>query len=488
MPEWAALEGLPMKRQDTIVAPGALYYLDALELARLIRTKEVSPVEVVQAHLDRIEAVNPKVNAITTLLADQALRSAKEAELAVVKDDELGPFHGVPFSVKDVIDVADVVTHGGSRILVDNVAKQDAPAVARMKRAGAIPIAKTNVPEFSCWTETDNMVTGRTNNPWNLDRTPGGSSGGESASIAAGMSPMGLGSDVAISVRGPAALTGIVGLKATHGRIPYTGHFPNFLSRYWHIGPMARSVRDVTTMLDIIKGPDGIDPYAIHARGAGPANPPIGGRPVRIAYLAKTGFGPIDPEVAAAVEAAAALLERLGHSVEYASIPLLEETDCVATAMTLFMGELLDDLRSLVAGRTEELHFIGTLYANMPDPPLKEYIAAQALMTRLKSVFADFFQRHDVLLCPVIPFTAPPHQLQEYVVNGQTIAATQMMRATSPFNLTGLPGLSVPFRMSSENLPVNVQLVSRWLDEETILRLGALIETENTVWRQRPPL
>jgi aspartyl-tRNA(Asn)/glutamyl-tRNA(Gln) amidotransferase subunit A len=168
--------------------------------------------------------------------------------------------------------------------------------------------------------------------------------------------------------------------------------------------------------------------------------------------------------------------------------PTAEQTDFVATAMTLFMGELLDDIRKLVAGRENELHFIGTLYAEMPDPDFKDYRAAQALMTKLKSVFAGYFEDYDVLLCPVISFTAPPHQIKEYVVDGQTIAATQMMRATSPFNLTGLPGLSVPFRMSSENLPINVQLVARWLDEDTILRLGALIESASIVWDQRPPL
>lgn len=462
--------------------------MDATHLASLIKSKQVSPVAVMQSHLDRIQAVNPKVNAITTLLAEQALQTAKAAEKAVLEGQELGHFHGVPFSVKDVIDVAGVVTHGGSKLLAGNVATKDAPSVARMKAAGAIPISKTNVPEFSCWTETDNLVTGRTNNPWNLDRTPGGSSGGESASIAAGMSPMGLGSDVAISVRGPAAHTGIVGLKATHGRIPYTGHYPHFLGRYWHIGPMARSVRDVTTMFEIIKGADGADPYSVYARDAGPANAPVGGVPLRIGFLSKTGFGPIDPEVAAAVEDVAGFLEGLGHRVEYASIPLLEGNDFVQTAMTLFLGELLGDFRALVAGRKEDLHFIGAFYAEASDPSLKDYIAAQALMIRLKSAFAEYFEKYDVLLCPVLPFTARPHQLQEYVVDGHTIEASQVMRATSPFNLTGLPGLSVPLRMSSENLPINVQLVSRWLDEETILRLGALIESESTVWDQRPML
>ena len=475
---------MPVKKSN---ATTPLYYHDATELAELIRTREVSPVEVTKAHLERIEAVNPKVNAITTLLADEALKAAKEAESAIQKNEEVGPFHGVPFSVKDVIDVAGVRTHGGSKLLADNIANVDAPSVARLKKAGGIVLSKTNIPEFALWTETDNLVTGRTNNPWDLTRTPGGSSGGESASIAAGLSPMGVGSDVAISVRGPAALTGIVGLKPTHGVIPYTGHHP-FLRRYWHIGPMARSVRDVASMFDLMRGSDGIDPYSIYARNPQPAVERIGGQPVRAGFLSKTGFGPVDPEVAEAVEASAKLLQQLGYEVENASIPFLEQNDFVATGMTLFMGELLADLRKQVVGREADLHFIGALYAGLSDPPISDYIAAQAAMTHLKSVFASFFTKYDILLCPVIPFTAPLHQQQELVVNGQTIAATQMMRATVPFNLTGLPGLSVPFRMSSERLPINVQLVSRWFDEETILRTGAIIESGSTVWEQFPAL
>ncbi|WP_186037696.1 amidase [Burkholderia gladioli] len=465
-----------------------LLYQDAVTLASLIRTKQVSPVEIMQAHLDRVEAVNPKVNAITTLLADQAMQSAKAAERAVENGSELGAFHGVPFTIKDSIDLANVVTQAGSRLLSRNVPHGDATTVARMKRAGAIPLAKTNVPEFSYWTETDNRVTGRTNNPWNLDRTPGGSSGGESAAIAAGMSPMGLGSDVAISVRGPAALTGIVGLKATHGRVPYTGHMPRFLSRYWHIGPMARSVRDVAAMFDVIKGADGADPYAIHARDARSSKKPRSGAPVRIGYLSKKGFGPIDPEVAATVEAVGKLLEQHGHHIEQASIPLLEQNDFVGVGTTLTSAEMLPDFRRMVAGREADLFFVGARIASMFDPSLKDYIAAQELVQDLKSAFARYFEQYDLLLCPVIPFTAPPHQQREYIVDGKTIAATQIKRATVPFNLTGLPALSVPFRMSSENLPINVQLVARWLDEETILNIGAAIESASTVWDQRPPL
>src|SRR6202521_5402749 len=260
------------KNPTTLLANGtdAIYYKDATELAALIRTKELSSREVVQAHLDRIRTVNPKINAIVTLLAEDALKGADAADKAVKNRAELGPFHGVPFTIKDAIDTAGILTQRGSKIFAGNIPSKDATVVTRFKEAGAIPLAKTNLPEFSAWQETDNLLTGLTRNPWNLERTPGGSSGAESAAIAAGLSPIGIGSDVAISVRGPAALTGIVGLKATHGRIPYTGHWPEVLNRYWHIGPMARSMRDIALAFSIMQGPDGVDGLAIHAKGAEP--------------------------------------------------------------------------------------------------------------------------------------------------------------------------------------------------------------------------
>ena len=279
-----------------------IIFSDATKLAELIRTREVSPVEVVQAHLDRIEAVNPKINAIVTL-ADGALEAAKAAEAAVLAGDELGPLHGVPFTVKDSIDTADVLTQRGSPIFKGRVPDTDATSVARMKKAGGILLAKTNLPEFSYWIESDNLLTGRSNNPWDLERTPGGSSGGESAAIAAGMSPLGLGTDLAISVRGPAAQTGIVSLKATHGRVPMTGIWPRVPRRFWHVGPMARTVRDLALAFSQLVGPDGLDALCHEHRPVRCRSRP----PRRIdrsgwAGWSEPGFGPVDPEVAATVQ------------------------------------------------------------------------------------------------------------------------------------------------------------------------------------------
>ncbi|KQR76936.1 glutamyl-tRNA(Gln) amidotransferase subunit A [Burkholderia sp. Leaf177] len=463
-----------------------IFYRDATELARLIRTKELSPVEVVKAHLDRIEAVNPKVNAVVTLMRDDAIKAAKTAEAAVLNGAVLGPLHGVPFSIKDALDTEGVLTQRGSKLFAGNIPAKDATAVARFKAAGGIPLMKTNLPEFSAWTETDNLVTGRSNNPWNLDRTPGGSSGGESAAIAAGMSPIGIGSDVAISVRGPAAFTGIAALKATHGRIPYTGHYPAVISKWWHVGPMARTIRDVSLGYSILKGPDGVDGYAVHTRNADSGDVSRAGQPIRVGWVSDAAFGPVDPEITAAVKAAATQLAKLGCDVKEVTLPFLG--DPLATLMTTVYGEIVPYIKELAAGRESELHDIGKGIVSFPDPSFRDYLAAEGRAEALRSAFAGFFQKYDVLLCPVNPMTATPHGAEELVVNGETVSWMHVMRATSPFNVTGLPALSVPYGFSSESLPIGIQLVAKWLDEATILRLGALLERTGGLGDRRPPL
>jgi aspartyl-tRNA(Asn)/glutamyl-tRNA(Gln) amidotransferase subunit A len=463
-----------------------IHYLDATKLATLIRTRELSSREVVQAHLDRVSAVNPQINAIVTLMADEALKAADVADRAVASGATLGPLHGVPFSIKDALDTAGVLTQYGSMLFAGNIPDKDATAVTRFKAAGGIPVAKTNVPEFSAWTETDNLLTGRTNNPWNLERTPGGSSGGESAAIAAGMSPIGIGSDVAISVRGPAAFTGIAALKATHGRVPYTGHFPSVIARWWHVGAMARTVGDVALGYSILKGPDGIDGYAVHARDAGSGDGKIAGQPIRVGWVTDAAFGPVDPEISDAVKAAGARLEDLGCVVEEVSLPFLG--DPLAALMTVVYGEIVPFVKAFATGREADLHAIGKGIMGTPDPTFADFLAAEAKAEALRSAFAGFFQKYDVLLCPVNPMTATPHGAQELVVGGVTVPWAHVMSATSPFNLTGLPALSVPYGFSSEKLPIGIQLVSKWLDEAIILRLGALLERQGGLGDRHPEI
>ena len=462
-----------------------IIYFDATKLAKLIRTRELSPIEVMQAFLGRIEAVNPMINAIVTL-ADSALQAARDAEAAVMAGAELGPLHGVPFTSKDSIDTVGVLTQRGSPIFKGRVPDSDATSVARLKSAGAILLAKTNLPEFSYSTETDNLLTGRSNNPWNLDRTPGGSSGGESAAIAAGLSPLGLGSDLAISIRGPAAQTGIIGLKATHGRIPMTGIWSRAPRRFWHVGPMARSVRDIALAYSLLAGPDGADgfstsPFKFDA-GVG-ASP---GRPLRVGWLVEPGFGPIDEEVAATVRAAAEALQSAGVIVEPMRIPALERDNSLTVFNHLHVMEMKPAFKEATAGHEDEMFKISKGMLATPDTPMAAFIDAEQATERLRDGFAEYFQRYDALLCPVLPLPAHKHGLSEIVINGKPVSAVQIQGATVPFNVIGLPALSIRFGTSLDGLPIGVQLVSAWFAESTVLHLASLLETASPVRDLRP--
>ena len=461
---------------------------DATKLAHMIRTREVSPVEVVQAHLDRIQAVDPKVNAIVTV-AGGAIEAAKAAEAAVLAGEDLGALHGVPFTAKDSIDTAGVPTQRGSPIFRGRTPDADATSVARLKKAGGILLAKTNLPEFSYWIESDNLLSGRSNNPWDLERTPGGSSGGESAAIAAGMSPLGLGTDLAISVRGPAAQTGIVSLKATHGRVPMTGVWPRAPRRFWHVGPMARSVRDLALAFSELAGPDGLDAFSSSAAAfdAGVGRSPS--RRLRVGWMVGPGFGPVDPQVAATVEAAAQALKELGVLVEPVGIPALERDFALDVFNRLHVMEMKPAFREATAGRSEdELYTMAKTMLSLPDTSMDDYIDAEQAAERLRDGYAEYFKTYDALITHVLPIPAHKHSVGEFVIDGQTVDATYLQGATVPLNLTGLPGLSMRFGTSEEGLPINVQIVGGWLAESTILHLAALLEGVSPVRDLRPSL
>jgi aspartyl-tRNA(Asn)/glutamyl-tRNA(Gln) amidotransferase subunit A len=475
-----------MQTQSSETAP--LYYQDAGTLAKMIRTREISPVEVMQAHLDRIEALNPSVNAIVTV-AGNAIEAAKAAEAAVLRGDELGPLHGVPFTVKDSIDTANILTQRGSPIFKGRIPDHDATSVVRMKQAGGILLGKTNLPEFSYWIESDNLLSGRSNNPWDLTRTPGGSSGGESAAIAAGMSPLGLGTDLAISVRGPAAQTGIVSLKATHGRVPMTGIWPRVPRRFWHVGPMARSIRDLEIAFGVLSGPDGQDAFSTSTVqfDAGKGNVPD--RKLRIGWMVGPGFGPVDPEVAATVEAAADALKALGLSVSPVRIAALERDFALDVFNRLHVMEMKEAFREATGGRSQdELYKMAKTMLSLPDTSMKDFIDAEQAAERIRDGFAGYFQQYDALITHVLPIPAHKHGVETFVINGQKVDATYLQGATVPLNITGLPGIAMRFGTSKEGLPIAVQIVGSWLAESTILHIALLLESVSPVAGLHPKL
>ncbi|MET8725520.1 amidase [Streptomyces misionensis] len=456
--------------------PSDLVWQDAVGLASLISAGTVSAVEVVAAHLDRIEAVGDRVNAFVTVLGEQALQAAaRPAD---------GPLSGVPFTVKDSFDTAGAPTTWGSRIFAERVPDTDATVVARLRQAGGILLAKTNLPEMSYWTETDNRLIGRALNPYDPQRTPGGSSGGESAAIASGLSPLGIGSDVAISVRGPAADTGIASIKPTHGRLPMTGHFPAVPRRWWHAGPMARSVRDLRLALSLMEGPDGSDPYAVALPAAAGTR---GGGRLRIGWSA-AAFGAVDQQVAATVAAAATALTEYGHDVRECELPWLAERDCTLLSATLFPPEIRPALRAVTSGHETQVHPVIAATLESAEVPLADYIAAEHEVEQLRTRFAAWFTDHDVLLCPVTPFPAPPHGRSRIEVDGVCLPARAVMRATVPFNLTGLPAVVLPFGATDDGLPLGVQMVSRWWADTLLLDFAERLEKVSPVRGRRPPV
>jgi aspartyl-tRNA(Asn)/glutamyl-tRNA(Gln) amidotransferase subunit A len=473
-----------MKTQDSKTDP--IYYQDASSLANLIRTRKLSPVEVVKAHLDRIEALNPNINAIVTV-ANSALNAAKEAEAAIMRGDTIGPLHGVPFTVKDSIDTANILTQRGSPIFKGRTPEQDATSVARLKNAGGILLAKTNLPEFSYWIESDNLLSGRSNNPWDLTRTPGGSSGGESAAIAAGMSPLGLGTDLAISVRGPAAQTGIASLKATHGRVPMTGIWPREPRRFWHVGPMARSIRDLRLAFSILSGSDGLDAFATSTGqfDGGIGNSPT--RKLRIGWMVGPGFGPVDQEVKATVEAAADALKSLGHIVDPVNIPALDQDFALDVFNKLHVMEMKEAFGIATTGRSQdELYKMAKTMLSLPDTSMNDFIHAEQGAERIRDGFAGYFQKYDVLLTHVLPIPAHKHGVEKFVIDGQTVDATYLQGATVPLNITGLPGIAMRFGTSNQGLPIAVQLVGSWMAESTILHVASLLESVSEVNNLHP--
>ena len=462
-----------------------IYYAPAVDLATKIRSKELSPVEVMEAHLERIEAINSKLNAIV-IFAEDPVGRAREAETAVMRGDELGPLHGVPYTLKDCVETEGLRTTLGSKLMRDNVSTTDAEIYRRLKAAGGLLVGKTNMPEFALWWKTDNQVFGLTRNPYDLERTTGGSSGGEAAAIAAGLSPLGVGTDLGGSIREPAHFCGVFGFKPTLGRVPYTGVLPQTLLRAIHVGPMARTLEDTALGMSIMAGTDGVDIFSPPVPV--PDYMDLGGPLPRL----KVGWSPtmgiaVEQEVQDWVAKAAEAMAEAGMDVEQVEIPALSERDAGQISTVVFLMEARQHLEPLIAGRESELTpLILSRYVEGPTFSIKEYMDANWEWEALSIGVAEYFNRYDIFLCPTVFAPAFPHTQDEFTVGGETLRSRHALRATLPWDLTGSPALSVPFGWSSEGLPIGVQLVGRHFGEDTVLKAAKAMDERREV--RRPPV
>ena len=459
-----------------------LVYSSLIEMAAMVRAGKISPVELLEVHLERIERLNPKLNAFVIVDSERARSQAKVAESASSSrssKDSLGALHGVPVTIKSSIDVTGLPCECGSRLRKGFVPSTDATLVARLRAAGAIILGNTNVPEFLMAYETDNLLYGHTNSPWDLARTPGGSSGGEAAAIAAGCSAGGVGSDGGGSVRIPAHYAGICGLKPTPGRIPSTGHFPPSGGPFVQlgvVGPMARTVRDVARLFEVMAGPDPGDPASAPVPLRRWSEDEI--RKLRVGYFEDDGTTPVTPETAAAVRAAAEALRQQGFQVEAWRPENLEHV--WQLWWNLFGRGIQMAMAPTLEGREAELSPLFREFRAWvtAEKPLSAVDLLNTLLMRdaLRGAFLARMENFPILLCPVCAIPAFQHGERNWTVEGRKVEYLKAMSYSQWFNLLGNPAAVVPVGKSPEGLPIGVQIVGRPWDEEAVLTMAAKIE------------
>ena len=437
----------------------------ALELAELVRRKEVKPLEILDAVLARLEAVNPTINAFCLVTADVARVAAREAEIAVVKGEPLGPLHGVPMSVKDVLPTRGLTTTGGSRLFADFVPDEDALAVGRLKAAGAVLLGKTNTAELGHKALTENPLFGITRNPWDPTLTPGGSSGGAAAAVASGVGPVALGTDGGGSIRIPAAFCGVYGFKPSFGRVPDRAVFGGF-ERVAHVGPITRTVRDAAAVLDVVAGGDDRDRGSL-AREAGSyleaCDADVKG--LHVAWAPDLGYAAVDPTVLAVCENAAGAFEALDCHVEVVN-PGWESpeelfTTMIAAQFYAAWSDRLPDAEPLMDPTLVRLIRRGGAVT------ARDYLRAVARVEDYWREVQTFLERFDVLLMP-------------------TVAVLPFAAGALPFNMTGQPAASVPAGWTDDGLPIGLQIVERRHADATVLAASAAFEAASP-WRDRRP-
>ena len=470
-----------------------IFYSSLIDMAEGVRARKFSPVELVDAHLSRIHELNPKLNAFVVVDSQGARDRAVLAEAALssnAKSQSVGPLHGVPISIKSSIDVVGLPCECGSFLRKGNVPSEDAPLVKRLRSAGAIILGNTNVPEFLMAYETDNLLYGRTNNPWDLLRTPGGSSGGEAAAIAAGCSAGGVGSDGGGSIRIPAHYSGICGLKPTPGRVPSTGHFPGSAGPFAQlgvVGPMARTIRDVEKLFEVIAGPDPGDPASAPVPLRRWSEQEI--RKLGIAYFVDDGVTPVTSETAAAVRTAAEALRAQAFHVTEWRPPNLDRVWQFWWNLFGRAGQMA--FAPAIEGREAELSpILRAFRAKVAEaPPLTAPDLLNTLLARdvLRGNLLAKMEEFPIIICPVCAVPAFRHGEREWTVQGRKVEYLKAMSYSQWFNLLGNPAVVVPVGRSPEGLPIGVQIVGRPWEEEAVLGVAAKIEDACGGFR-RPPI
>jgi Asp-tRNA(Asn)/Glu-tRNA(Gln) amidotransferase A subunit family amidase len=465
----------------------SLIDLSATELATRMRRCEFSPVEVIEAHLERIRLVNPRLNAIVTLPGDEARAQARACERALAHGAP-GVLLGVPFTAKDVLATAGVRTTCGSRLFANHIPDADATVVARIKAAGGILLGKTNCPEFALDLQTDNLLFGPTRNPWDEQRTPGGSSGGDSAAVASGCTPLGIGTDFGGSLRWPAQCTGLVTIRPTTGLVPATGRLPSasplvppppnslsFEGQVHVLGPLARSVDDLKLVLRVLAGPDGTDGQAMPV----PLGDPNGVDVRQLAYAWCDGEGawPVRPDVVAVAEQVARHLGRLGLRIDRRAPPGLDRAEGIYSRLRAAEG--LPAIQPLVGDRTEELgSTVRDLLEQSPPRTIAELLAINTERDVVRAQLMEFMREYPVILLPVAAVPAFPVGQRAFRVDNTNLPYWQVLACCRAVSLLGLPAAVVPCGRSVEGLPVGVQVVGRPFEEATVLAVARLLERE----------
>lgn len=461
------------------------WQLSAVELQRRYRDGSLTPTAVAQACLARLEAVNPRINAVVARRDPDFLREAAASTGRHARGQPLSPLDGIPLSVKDSLYTADQPTTWGCRALRDHATGQDETAVARARAAGALIIGKTNVPEFALEGYTDNPLFGATRNPWNLELTPGGSSGGAVASVAAGITPLAIGQDGGGSIRRPASHTGLVGLKPSLSAVPREHVLPSLLLDFEVIGPLARTVADARLLFEVMRGPADVDRSSLAAeqarsRAGKPASP------LRILYVERFGAAPLDPRIAASVRQAVQRLEALGHRVQQGPLPL--ELDFYAEAWPQIgqagLAQLFDRHPDWAAQASPKYLEMAGKGRAIPAARLWQILEQ---VKKLRRDSAALFESLDVIVLPsaaALPWKAqdayPTH------IDGQEVGPRGHAVYTGWVNAAGLPGLALPCEPSREGLPIGMQLVGRYGGDDLLLDLGAAYEAAHP-WADRRP-